>query len=31
LALVLALIYGWVCRVEVDSKSADRDLPGGRQ
>ena len=29
-ALVLALIYGWACRPGDDSRSADRDTPGGR-
>jgi uncharacterized membrane protein (DUF485 family) len=29
-AFVLALIYGWACRKEESSPTADRDAPGGR-
>jgi uncharacterized membrane protein (DUF485 family) len=29
-ALILALVYGWACRVEVAPHGTDRDTPGGR-
>ncbi len=29
-ALLLALVYGWVCRSDEVAPRADRDTPGGR-
>ena len=29
-ALILALVYGWACRVEEAPRETDRDTPGGR-